>query len=46
VVEEGNRYKFTKGEKSAELLKKLLETGDRELVEVALCPCFFEIVFC
>lgn len=34
VVEEGNRHKFTNGKESPEILKKLLETGDRELVEV------------
>ena len=34
IVEEGNLHKFTKGKESPEMLKKLLETGDRELVEV------------
>ena len=33
IVEEGNWYKFTKT-KSENLRQKLLETGDRELVEV------------
>lgn len=36
IVEEGNLHKFTKGKESPEMLKKLLATGDRELVEVRL----------
>jgi predicted NAD-dependent protein-ADP-ribosyltransferase YbiA (DUF1768 family) len=35
IVEEGNYHKFTKGKKSPWMAKKLLETGDRELVEVS-----------
>jgi ribA/ribD-fused uncharacterized protein len=34
IVEEGNYHKFTKGKESPEMLKLLLQTGDRELVEV------------
>ena len=36
IVEEGNLHKFTKGDESPEMAKKLLETGDRELVEVRI----------
>lgn len=35
IVEEGNYHKFTKGKHSPWMAKKLLETGDRELVEVS-----------
>lgn len=35
IVEEGNYLKFTKS-KEAGLRKKLLDTGDRELVEVSV----------
>lgn len=35
IVEEGNYHKFTKARQSAEMAKKLLDTGDRELVEVS-----------
>jgi predicted NAD-dependent protein-ADP-ribosyltransferase YbiA (DUF1768 family) len=35
IVEEGNYHKFTKGKESSWMAKKLLETGDRELVEVS-----------
>jgi len=35
IVEEGNYHKFTKGKESPWMAKKLLETGDRELVEVS-----------
>jgi hypothetical protein len=38
LVEEGNYHKFTKGKESPEMLKLLLATGDRELVEA--CPMF------
>lgn len=34
IVEEGNYHKFTKSENNAKLLKMLLNTGSRELVEV------------
>ena len=34
IVEEGNYHKFTKGKESPEMLKRLMATGDRELVEV------------
>lgn len=34
IVEEGNYHKFTKSKGKPEMLKWLLETGDRELVEV------------
>lgn len=37
IVEEGNYHKFTKGKESSWMAKKLLETGDRELVEVSAC---------
>lgn len=36
LVEEGNYHKFTKSKESQQMLKLLLETGDRELVEVCL----------
>lgn len=36
IVEEGNYHKFTKGKDSPWMAKKLLETGDRELVEVSI----------
>jgi len=35
IVEEGNYHKFTKGKESSWMAKKLLETGDRELVEAS-----------
>jgi len=39
IVEEGNYHKFTKGKSEPGMLKALLDTGDRELVEVgALRP--------
>jgi predicted NAD-dependent protein-ADP-ribosyltransferase YbiA (DUF1768 family) len=38
IVEEGNYHKFTKSKGSPEMLRLLLETGERELVEVC---CFF-----
>lgn len=34
IVEEGNYHKFTKTSKKDDMLTKLLETGDREMVEV------------
>jgi predicted NAD-dependent protein-ADP-ribosyltransferase YbiA (DUF1768 family) len=34
IVAVGNYLKFTKSEEAAEMTKKLLATGDRELVEV------------
>lgn len=37
IVEEGNYHKFTKGKESSWMAKKLLETGNRELVEVSAC---------
>ena len=37
IVEEGNYHKFTKSKESPQMLKMLLETGDRELVEVCWC---------
>lgn len=37
IVEEGNYHKFTKGKDSSWMAEKLLETGDRELVEVGAC---------
>ena len=36
IVEEGNYHKFTKCEERVRMSKALLETGDRELVEVGL----------
>ena len=36
IVEEGNWHKFTKSKDHEELAKKLLSTGDREIVEVSL----------
>lgn len=36
IVEEGNYHKFTKGKESSWMAKNLLETGDRELVEVSI----------
>ncbi|KAM0720806.1 hypothetical protein Q7P37_003091 [Cladosporium fusiforme] len=35
IVEEGNWHKFTKCKGESELAKRLLETGDRELVEAS-----------
>ncbi|KAK4495789.1 hypothetical protein PRZ48_013057 [Zasmidium cellare] len=35
IVEEGNYHKFTKSKEEEGLLKKLLETGERELVEAS-----------
>lgn len=40
IVEEGNYHKFTKGKDSPWMAKKLLETGDRELVEVSALPLY------
>lgn len=37
IVEEGNYHKFTKCKESAQMSKALLDTGDREMVEVGLC---------
>jgi predicted NAD-dependent protein-ADP-ribosyltransferase YbiA (DUF1768 family) len=34
IVEEGNYHKFTKSKNHEQMLKMLLDTGDRELVEV------------
>ena len=34
IVEEGNFYKFTKSKNDPGMTRKLLDTGDRELVEV------------
>lgn len=34
IVEEGNYHKFTKSKSDQRMLRKLLDTGDRELVEV------------
>lgn len=34
IVEEGNYHKFTKCKESVQFRKALLDTGDRELVEV------------
>jgi len=34
IVEEGNYHKFTKSKESEQMLKALMATGDRELVEV------------
>jgi predicted NAD-dependent protein-ADP-ribosyltransferase YbiA (DUF1768 family) len=40
-VTEGNYYKFTKSKDKPEMLKALLATGDRELVEAsARISCF------
>lgn len=36
IVEEGNWHKFTKTKGRPELAQLLLDTGDRELVEVSL----------
>ena len=35
IVEEGSYHKFTKSEDAANLKKLILETGDREIVEVS-----------
>jgi predicted NAD-dependent protein-ADP-ribosyltransferase YbiA (DUF1768 family) len=35
IVEEGNYHKFTKSKDSKHFTKMLLDTGDRELVEVS-----------
>ena len=36
IVEEGNYHKFTKSQESKYFTKMLLDTGDRELVEVSM----------
>lgn len=36
IVEEGNYHKFTKSKDSSRMAKMLLDTGDRELVEVCM----------
>lgn len=36
IVEEGNYHKFTKSKDQHKMRKMLLETGDREMVEVRL----------
>lgn len=36
IVEEGNYHKFTKSKDSPQMAKMLLDTGDRELVEVSM----------
>jgi hypothetical protein len=36
IVEEGNYHKFTKSKDSKHFTKMLLDTGDRELVEVSM----------
>jgi predicted NAD-dependent protein-ADP-ribosyltransferase YbiA (DUF1768 family) len=36
IVEEGNYHKFTKSQESKHFTKMLLDTGDRELVEVSM----------
>lgn len=36
IVEEGNYHKFTKSKKEEGMLRKLLDTGNRELVEVSV----------
>ncbi|EME41405.1 hypothetical protein DOTSEDRAFT_176519 [Dothistroma septosporum NZE10] len=35
IVEEGNYHKFTKGKASADMMRNLLATGERELVEAS-----------
>lgn len=39
IVEEGNYHKFTKSKESKHFTKMLLDTGDRELVEVSMIGC-------
>jgi predicted NAD-dependent protein-ADP-ribosyltransferase YbiA (DUF1768 family) len=39
IVEEGNYHKFTKSQESKHFTKMLLDTGDRELVEVSMIGC-------
>jgi predicted NAD-dependent protein-ADP-ribosyltransferase YbiA (DUF1768 family) len=39
IVEEGNYHKFTKSKESKHFTKMLLDTGDRELVEVSITGC-------
>jgi len=39
IVEEGNYHKFTKSKESKHFTKMLLDTGDRELVEVGIICC-------
>jgi predicted NAD-dependent protein-ADP-ribosyltransferase YbiA (DUF1768 family) len=39
IVEEGNYHKFTKCQDSKHFTKMLLDTGDRELVEVSMIAC-------
>ena len=46
-MEEGNYHKFTKSKESTQMLKNLLDTGERELVEVgsSLATCY-EVQVC
>ena len=37
-MEEGNYHKFTKGKENPDMMRKLLATGERELIEVSFRP--------
>ena len=39
IVEEGNYHKFTSSKSNPGMAKKLLDTEDRELVEVGAIAC-------
>jgi len=41
IVEEGNYHKFTSSKSNPGMARKLLDTGDRELVEVASLDCCY-----
>jgi predicted NAD-dependent protein-ADP-ribosyltransferase YbiA (DUF1768 family) len=40
IVEEGNYWKFSRSEDAKRLKSMLLATGDREIVEVCIRPCW------
>lgn len=42
IVEEGNYHKFTSSKSNPSMAKKLLDTGDRELVEVGALGIFHD----
>jgi predicted NAD-dependent protein-ADP-ribosyltransferase YbiA (DUF1768 family) len=42
IVEEGNYWKFTTSEDAENLKKLLLDTGDREIVEVCMIYLYHE----
>ena len=46
IVEEGNYHKFTKADQAERMAKMLLDTGDRELVEVCRALSSFRQTIC